>query len=81
MFRLDSAHDAVETRGTLYEPKNVDYILKWNPRKQDRDSWLERGLKEGKVSEPRPGKRVAVFSFNQLQEHDGKEFSAALSSG
>jgi hypothetical protein len=78
LFRLDSAHDAVETRGTLYEPKKVDYILKWNPRKQDLASWLERGLKEGEVSEPRPGKRVALFSFNQLQEHNDKEFSSRL---
>ena len=78
LVRLDSAHDAVETRGTLYEPKKVDYILKWNPRKQDRATWLERGLKEGEVSEARPGKRVALFSFNQLQEHDGKEFSSRL---
>ncbi|MBU4260270.1 MAG: IS1380 family transposase, partial [Proteobacteria bacterium] len=63
LFRLDSAHDAVETRATLYNPKKVDYILKWNPRKQDLPAWLARGLQEGQVSEPRRGKRVAVFSF------------------
>ncbi len=78
LLRLDSAHDAVETRATVDGHKKVDYILKWNPRKQDRASWLARGLKEGAVSEPRRGKRVAVFSFNQLQEHEGKEFSCRL---
>ncbi len=78
LVRLDSAHDAVETRATIYGHKKVDYILKWNPRKQDRAAWLARGLKEGVVSEPRRGKRVAVFSFNQLQEHEGKEFSCRL---
>lgn len=78
LFRLDSAHDAIETRATFDEHKKADYILKWNPRKQDRHSWWERGLKEGEVSTPRPGKRVAVFSFNQLQEHEGKEFSSRL---
>jgi hypothetical protein len=43
LFRLDSAHDAVETRATLYNPKKVDYILRWNPRKQDLSDWLARG--------------------------------------
>ena len=78
LVRLDSGHDAVETRATLYPHQKVDYILKWNPRKQDRAAWLERGLKEGKVSTPRPGKRIALFSFNQLQEHEGQQFSCRL---
>lgn len=78
LFRLDSAHDAVETRATFESHGRIDHIVKWNPRKQDVHSWLARGLKEGVVSEPRPGKRVAVFSFNQLQEHEGKEFSSRL---
>jgi len=56
----------------------VDYIIKWNPRKQDRAAWLDRGLKEGAVSTPRPGKRVALFSFNQLQEYEGEQFSCRL---
>ena len=78
LFRLDSAHDAVETRATLHGRKKLDYILKWNPRKQDLPAWLARGLKEGEVTEPRRGKRVAVFSFNQLHEHKGKPFSSRL---
>jgi hypothetical protein len=78
LLRLDSGHDAVETRATLYEQKKVDYILKWNPRKQDLSAWLARGLQEGEVNEPRPGKRVAIFSFNQLQECDGKKISSRL---
>ena len=63
---------------TLCEHKKVDYILKWNPRQQGRADWLARGLREGQVSEPRRGKRGALFSFNQLQEHEGKEFSSRL---
>jgi len=78
LTRLDSAHDAIETRATFDSHKKVDYIMKWNPRKQDLPAWLARGLKEGEVSKPRDGKRVALFSFNQLQEHDGKELSCRL---
>ena len=39
---------------------------------------LARGLREGKVSTPRKGKRVAVFSYNQLEEHEGQKFSSRL---
>lgn len=78
LVRLDSAHDAVETRATMASHKKADYILKWNPRKQDRKALLERGLREGKVSIPREGKRVATFSYNQLEEHEGKKFSSLL---
>ena len=78
LFRLDSAHDALETRATFYEAKKVDYILKWNPRKQDLTAWWERALQEGQVSQPREGKRVAIFSFNQLQEHEGKQICCRL---
>lgn len=78
LVRLDSGHDAVETRATLYDHKKVDYILKWNPRKQDLAAWWARGLQEGTVTEPRVGKRVAVFSTNKLQQHEGKEFSSRL---
>jgi len=73
LFRLDSAHDALETRATFYKARRVDYILKWNPRKQNLAAWWERALHEGQVSQPREGKRVAIFSFNQLQEHEGKQ--------
>lgn len=78
LVRLDSAHDAVETRATLAGHQKIDYILKWNPRKQDRKALLERGLREGKVSAPREGKRVVLFSYNQLEEHEKKKFSSRL---
>ncbi len=54
LLRLDSAHDAVETRATISGHQKADYILKWNPRKHDRKALFERGLREGKVTPP-PG--------------------------
>lgn len=78
LLRLDSAHDAVETRATISGHRKADYILKWNPRKHDRQALLERGLREGKVSVPREGKRVVTFSYNQLEEHEGKKISSRL---
>jgi hypothetical protein len=78
LLRLDSAHDAIETRAVIGDHNKADYILKWNPRKHDRQALLERGLREGKVSTPRDGKRVAVFSYNQLEEHEGQKFSSRM---
>lgn len=78
LLRLDSAHDAIETRVVIGGHRKTDYILKWNPRKQDRQALLERGSREGKVSMPREGKRVAVFSYNQIEEHAGQKFSSRL---
>lgn len=78
LLRLDSAHDAIETRALVADHRKVDYILKWNPRQHDRKSLLERGLREGKVSTPREGKRVAVFSYNQLEEHQEQKFSSRM---
>ncbi len=35
LVRLDSAHDALETRAALAGHEKVSYIIKWNPRKED----------------------------------------------
>ena len=39
LVRLDSGHDAMDTRVWLSQAQ-VDHIVKWNPRKQDREAWL-----------------------------------------
>lgn len=62
LVRLDSAHDAWETRIELAIHERVDYILKWNPRGHSKTLWHRRAFTEGKISEPRPGKRIAIFS-------------------
>lgn len=62
LVRLDSGHDAWETRIELAAYERVDYILKWNPRGHSKPLWHRRAFTEGKISEPRPGKRIAIFS-------------------
>ena len=71
LVRLDSAHDAVENRidSTIYD---VDFINKWNPRREDPQEWLERAEMEGTWEEPRKGKRVALFSVFEEAEVDGE---------
>jgi len=68
LVRLDSDHDAWETRMELAARERVDYILKWNPRGHSKSLWHRRAFAEGCISEPRPGKRVALMSVRDTHE-------------
>jgi hypothetical protein len=68
LVRLDSAHDAWETRIELAGHQRVDYILKWNPRGQSKKLWHQRAFAEGQISEPRPGKRIALLSVRDTHQ-------------
>jgi len=68
LVRLDSAHDAWETRIELAAHERVDFILKWNPRGQSKALWHRRAFSEGRISEPRPGKRVALLSVRDTHQ-------------
>lgn len=65
LLRADSAHDALGNRVELSRHAGVDYIIKWNPRKQDLEAWRQQAFSQGKVVTPRPGKRVATFSLTE----------------
>lgn len=65
LVRLDSAHDAWETRIELARHERTDYILKWNPRGQSKSDWHRRAFAEGTISDPRPGKRVAILNVRE----------------
>ena len=60
LVRVDSGHDAAENRAWLTR-EGVDFIIKWNPRRQDLGAWLERASVIGEWSVPRDGKRVGIF--------------------
>jgi hypothetical protein len=62
LARLDSGHDAAENRA-WFAQEIVEFIIKWNPRRQDLEAWLKRAEKKvAQWSFPREGKRVGVFS-------------------
>ncbi|MFA5810009.1 MAG: IS1380 family transposase, partial [Thermoleophilia bacterium] len=75
LVRLDSAHDALDTRAELAGHAGVDYVLKWNPRRQDEAAWLSRAAKEGRELPAREGKRVWLWSETVPQQKDGKHFT------
>jgi len=60
LVRTDSSHDALETLVELRRHPNVGFIIPWNP--PDRLYRRDRAFMEGRLSEPRPGKKVAIFS-------------------
>ena len=43
--------------------RSLDFITKWNPRKQDKPAWVARAEAAGAFVETRPGKRVALLSL------------------
>jgi hypothetical protein len=72
LVRLDSGHDAKDSRLWLSAYERVDFIVKWNPRKQDLDAWLALAEQQGHWRTPREGKRVALFSVEESYTHAGK---------
>lgn len=65
LLRADSAHDAIANLFELSRHRRVDYIIKWNPRKQDKEAWAEHAFAKGMITTPRPGKRIAFFSMKE----------------
>jgi len=74
LVRLDSGHDAIETRILLRNAEKVSYIIKWNPRRENTSELCKRAFAEGKVTEPREGKRVALLTTRKRQVHKEKTY-------
>jgi len=70
LARLDSGHDAADNRA-WFSKQSVDFIIKWNPRRQDLEAWLKRAEQEAAWSCPREGKRVGIFSDTLEETHGG----------
>ncbi len=68
LLRLDSAHDARDNRDFLREQKQVDFLIKWNPRKQDPLAWAEKAQAQKAWMLDRNGKMEAVLSENLSDE-------------
>lgn len=78
LVRLDSAHDSIDTLAALSGRERVSYIVKWNPRSEQRLKWRNRAFEDGNIVEPRPGKKIALASVNIWRERDGKIYPLRL---
>ena len=79
LVRLDSGHDAAENRA-WFAAQDVDFLIKWNPRKQNLEAWLARAEKAATWTFPRDGKRVGVFSEMVEETFEGttREFRRVI---
>jgi len=75
LVRTDAAHDAVETLVALQEAKNVCSIVKWNPRKNDPLAWRNQVFAEGKVVEPRVGKKMGTLIVHETKKVDDSSYT------
>ncbi|NVD37121.1 IS1380 family transposase, partial [Marinobacter lutaoensis] len=62
LLRLDSAHDARANRDFLREQDQVDFLIKWSPRKEDPLAWADKAQARKAWSLERDGKMEAVLS-------------------
>ncbi len=74
LIRLDSGHCALVNLVEFREYEKLSYIVKWNPRKASPWKWRDKAFAEGKVSEPRPGKRVALMTVHETHEYKEKKY-------
>ncbi len=81
LLRLDSGNDAIENIAVVEAHNEQDeqaapvhYLIKWNPRKESPERWLAYAEEHGEWSEPRPGKRVALFDVRETRTYDGYEY-------
>lgn len=54
------------------EGRVLEFITKWNPRKQDKAAWVAQAEQAGTFQEVRPGKRVGLLDL-QVERAFGKE--------
>jgi hypothetical protein len=71
LLRMDSGFDsarllfaaAAEKDRWASLGRSFDYLVKWNPRKQDKSAWLAKAEASGAFVEKRAGKREALLSL------------------
>ncbi len=54
------------------EGRRLEFITKWNPRRQDKAAWVDQAEKAGAFQQVRPGKRVGVLDL-QVERAFGKD--------
>lgn len=70
LLRLDSAHDARENRNFLRQQEHIDFLIKWNPRKQDPLAWADKAQSQKAWTLNRDGKMEAILS-EELPDEPG----------
>jgi hypothetical protein len=82
LLRLDGGNDAVENIEVILSHNEqtedqapVDFLIKWNPRKEDPAEWLAYAERHGEWEAPRVGKRVGRFEVQEKRTWKGYAYS------
>lgn len=78
LLRLDGGNDSLENMDVVLEfneahaeGEGADFIVKWNPRQEDKQYWLEYAERHGCWVEEREGKQIARFSVTEKRHREG----------
>jgi hypothetical protein len=81
LLRLDGGNDAIENIATVLAHNeqakgqaSVDFLIKWNPRRERREDWLAYAQGHARWTEPREGKRVACFWVQEEKTWQGYDY-------
>ena len=81
LLRLDGGNDSIENIDVVLEHNAsqpdkapVDFLIKWNPRKQNKEEWLAYAEQHGHWASPSDGKRVALFSVDHQRHWQGYDY-------
>lgn len=84
LLRLDSGNDAIENVDLVLDfnesqekanLQEVSFIIKWNPRQEDRQKWLDTAELHGNWTQDREGKRTALFTVEINRPWKGNEYT------
>ncbi len=81
LLRLDGGNDSIENIDVVLEfndkhPRSAaDFIIKWNPRREDKEEWLNYAESHGRWESSREGKRIALFSVQHQRQWQGYDYS------
>jgi len=82
LLRLDGGNDALANVDVVLEHNEpergntgIDFIIKWNPRKEKPEQWFDYAVKHAYYEQPRAGKRVWVFDIQHERTCGGYDYS------
>ena len=82
LLRLDGGNDSLDNVDVVFEHNDahpehsgVDFLIKWNPRREDQLQWHEYAIEKAFYEEPREGKRVWVFSIDHERTRKGYDYN------
>jgi hypothetical protein len=81
LLRLDGGNGSIENIDVVLEHNqhypdqiDVDFLIKWNPRRQDKQDWLEQAEQQAIWSNPRDGKRIGIYSIQTTRHWQGYDY-------